>query len=275
MPQRPTRQRPPSQPRGRTRQQVPQRGPYPGQQQGPYAGYPGQQPPRQQLPPQQYPPRRGGAGYPGGYGERPQVRRGPGCGAMLLRLVLLALAIPLLLTLAGAVLGFGLLSGGGEDTSTPSAGPSSSSGPSPSAGPSSSAGPSPSADSSSSAGSSPSESAPSAATVSSAPTTVSSAPTPATTYPPARITGRECSRTGAGAYAATAAGNDRTSCAFAVAVQRAYAAAGGSGSTTTVTAYSQARGSDVRMLCTDDQPVRCVSSTGALVFLYGGEALVG
>ena len=176
---------------------------------------------------------------------------------MLLRLVLLALAIPVLLTLAGAVLGFGLLSGGGEDTSTPSAGPSSS------------------VDSSPSAGSSSSESAPSAATVSSAPTTVSSAPTPATTYPPARITGRECSRTGAGAYAATAAGNDRTSCAFAVAVQRAYVAAGGSGSTTTVTAYSQARGSDVRMLCTDDQPVRCVSSTGALVFLYGGEALVG
>ena len=104
---------------------------------------------------------------------------------------------------------------------------------------------------------------------------VTSAPTTAAAYPAARITGRECARTGTGPYAATAAGNDRTSCAFAVAVQRAYVAAGGAGSTTTVTAYSQARDANVRLLCTDDQPAQCVSSTGALVFLYGGEAVVG
>ena len=42
-----------------------------------------------------------------------------------------------------------------------------------------------------------------------------------------------------------------------------------------VLTYSQARDANVRLLCTDDQPAQCVSSTGALVFLYGGEAVVG
>ena len=272
VPQRPTRQRPPSQPRGRTRQQVPQGGPYPGQQQGPYAGYPGQQRqqyPPQQFPPQQFPPQGGGPGYPGGYGDRRQVRRGPGCGGMLLRLILLVLAIPVLLTLAGAVLGFGLLSGGQDDTASPS--PTSSWSASPTESPTDSATESPTPTD----GTSGASSGTTGPTGSASSSPVTSAPTTAAAYPAARITGRECARTGTGPYAATAAGNDRTSCAFAVAVQRAYVAAGGAGSTTTVTAYSQARDANVRLLCTDDQPAQCVSSTGALVFLYGGEAVVG
>lgn len=96
-----------------------------------------------------------------------------------------------------------------------------------------------------------------------------------TSYPPVTITGRECARTGTGPYAAVAAGNSRTSCAFAQAVQTAYLAGDNLGSATVVTAHSQARNADVSMRCGTGQPVRCDSGDGATVYLYGGRAVIG
>lgn len=99
-------------------------------------------------------------------------------------------------------------------------------------------------------------------------------PSSATSYPPAVITGRECGRSGTGPYAAAAAGNDSTSCAFAVAVRSAYLDSGRAGTATTITAHSQARNADVTMRCRTRQPVRCDSGDGATVYLYGGEAVL-
>lgn len=88
------------------------------------------------------------------------------------------------------------------------------------------------------------------------------------------ITGQECGRSGTGPYAAFAAGNSRTSCAFAKAVQAAYLRDGDPGSTSVVTGYSQARRADIRMRRGGGAPVRCDSGDGATVYLHGGEAVL-
>ncbi len=98
-------------------------------------------------------------------------------------------------------------------------------------------------------------------------------PSGTASYAPVTITGRECVRRGSGPYAAAAAGNDSTSCQFAAAVREAYLSAGAPGTQITVSAFSQARGSSVPMTCSP-APVACESGDGAVVFLYGGEAVI-
>ncbi|AKT51321.1 hypothetical protein [Arsenicicoccus sp. oral taxon 190] len=95
---------------------------------------------------------------------------------MLLRLLLLVLAIPVILAVAGAILGFNLLSAGGGDSAEPSADPT----------PVSTSWTSPTTTDGATSTDSPTGSAGATSTAA-----TSQASTFATAYPPARITGRE------------------------------------------------------------------------------------
>lgn len=93
-----------------------------------------------------------------------------------------------------------------------------------------------------------------------------------TTAPTLTLTGQECGRSGAGAFAAAAAGNDKTSCPFALSVQQAYLAAGVQGSTATVRAHSPVTNKWYDMACSGAEPAKCTGGNDAVVYLYGGTA---
>ena len=91
-------------------------------------------------------------------------------------------------------------------------------------------------------------------------------------YPDVTITGQECGRKGHGPYAAAAKGNDDTSCPFAMNVGKAYRGHGSKGDPVTLYVYSPHTGDWYYMDCSGDQPVTCVNTTNAVVYLYGGHA---
>jgi len=91
-------------------------------------------------------------------------------------------------------------------------------------------------------------------------------------YPPVSITGKECGRSGSGRYAAAAAGNDHTTCPFALNVRKEYQGSGANGAEIRLRVYSPVTKQRYDMDCSGDQPVMCVGGSDALVYLYGGEA---
>ncbi len=91
-------------------------------------------------------------------------------------------------------------------------------------------------------------------------------------YPPVVIAGQECGRLGEGPHAAAAAGNDHTSCPFALAVRNAYVASGADGAPTRLRVFSTVTQRFYAMACAGDQPVTCTGGNDAVVYLYGGEA---
>lgn len=261
VPRRPAPQ--PSAPRGRSRSQVPPtQAPRAPRGQGPF-GFP---PRPQQLPPQSGP--FGGSLGPFGGSQGPfglpqgrpvRTRRRGGCGTILFRLIALVIGLPILLSLAGR-----FLFGSGQEAAVPAPQPTSTQ-------PQITLEPSSSATWPSSRATAPT--AQPSLTIPPLDGTTPSSGSAATAYPSLVLTGQECRRQGTGPYAAAAAGNETTTCAFALATQDAYRRANPApGQGIRITAWSQARGQDVALRCTGAQPVKCVSSTGALVYLYGGTA---
>jgi len=90
-------------------------------------------------------------------------------------------------------------------------------------------------------------------------------------YPPVSITGKECGRSGSGRYAAAAAGNNHTTCPFALNVRKEYQGSGANGAEIRLRVYSPVTKKRYDMDCSGDQPVMCVGGSDALVYLYGGE----
>lgn len=86
--------------------------------------------------------------------------------------------------------------------------------------------------------------------------------------------GRECATDGVGSYAAAAAGNTSTSCAFAEAVRDAYNDTGVAGTRVSVEAYSLVTKQWYTMSCRGDRPVICDGGEGAQVLIYSSNALV-
>jgi len=90
--------------------------------------------------------------------------------------------------------------------------------------------------------------------------------------PTLALTGAFCESRGAGAVDQVAVGDaTTTSCAFAVSVHDAFLAAS-SPRDSPFAAHSSATGLDYAVVCTGDQPVRCLAGTNAVVLLYHGEA---
>ena len=78
---------------------------------------------------------------------------------------------------------------------------------------------------------------------------------------------RECARSGSGAFSAVAAGNQATSCEFAVSVWSAYNGANARGARAVLSV------ADGKVVCSGSQPAVC-SGSGGRVLIYGGK-LVG
>jgi len=91
-------------------------------------------------------------------------------------------------------------------------------------------------------------------------------------YPDVTISGHECGRDAEGPYAAAASGNSYTTCAFAMKVGEAYRERGSNGDPVTLYVHSPSTGDWYYMDCSGDQPVTCVNTTKAVVYLYGGHA---
>jgi hypothetical protein len=105
----------------------------------------------------------------------------------------------------------------------------------------------------------------------------SNSPTPTETpntvlYPDVTISGHECGREGHGPYAAAASGNSDTSCPFAMNVGKAYRGSESNGDRVTLYVHSPRTGDWYYMDCSGDQPVTCVNTSKAVVYLYGGQA---
>jgi hypothetical protein len=107
--------------------------------------------------------------------------------------------------------------------------------------------------------------------------TEQSVPTPSSTgYPAVHVQeGKECARSGSGAFAAVGTSNKTTTCPFAINVRTAYVKAYPDGGSGTVEAYSPATKKDYSMACTGSQPVRCSGGVAAQVIIYGGRLQVG
>lgn len=108
--------------------------------------------------------------------------------------------------------------------------------------------------------------------LSSSPTLASSTSAKTRSFPKVNLSGHECARKGSGPYAAVAAGNEVTSCPFAINVRTSYLEAQKNGQSITIIAFSPVTKKEYSMLCTGDQPVTCVGGKGAVVYLYGGRA---
>lgn len=109
------------------------------------------------------------------------------------------------------------------------------------------------------------------------PPTASEYPDPSETpttvvYPDVTISGLECGREGDGPYAAAASGNINTTCPFALNVGEEYRERGANGDPVTLYVYSPSTGDWYYLDCSGDQPVTCVNTTKAVVYLYGGHA---
>lgn len=78
---------------------------------------------------------------------------------------------------------------------------------------------------------------------------------------------RRCSTSGNDAVATAYAGTDRTSCEFAVAVREAYRRAGTPSGATSIRAYSPVTKKWYTLTCDGGTPVRCETSSNALILL--------
>ncbi|MFW5473268.1 zinc ribbon domain-containing protein [Knoellia sp. CPCC 206450] len=78
---------------------------------------------------------------------------------------------------------------------------------------------------------------------------------------------RRCSTSGSDAVATAYAGTERTSCEFAAAVREAYRQAGSPGDATSLRAYSPVTKKWYSLSCDGGEPVRCTSTTNAIVYL--------
>jgi hypothetical protein len=78
---------------------------------------------------------------------------------------------------------------------------------------------------------------------------------------------RRCSTSGSDAVATAYAGTERTSCEFAAAVREAYRKAGTPGGATSLRAYSPVTKKWYSLSCDGGDPVRCTSTTNAIVIL--------
>ena len=76
-----------------------------------------------------------------------------------------------------------------------------------------------------------------------------------------------CSRSGDDAVATAYAGTERTSCAFAGAVRAAYRKAGTPSDATSLRAFSPVTEKWYSLACDGGEPVRCTTTTGAVVVL--------
>ena len=76
-----------------------------------------------------------------------------------------------------------------------------------------------------------------------------------------------CSRSGDDAVATAYAGTERTSCAFAGAVRTAYRKAGTPSDATSLRAFSPVTEKWYSLTCDGGEPVRCTTTTGAVVVL--------
>ncbi|WP_404386200.1 hypothetical protein LL946_07090 [Knoellia locipacati] len=89
-------------------------------------------------------------------------------------------------------------------------------------------------------------------------------PSASTSMPPQA---RRCSTSGSDAVATAYAGTERTSCEFAAAVREAYRNAGTPGGATSLRAYSPVTKKWYSLSCDGGEPVRCTSTTNAIVLL--------
>jgi len=78
---------------------------------------------------------------------------------------------------------------------------------------------------------------------------------------------RRCSTSGSDAVATAYAGTERTSCEFAAAVREAYREAGSPDGPTSLRAYSPVTKKWYSLSCDGGEPVRCTSTTNAIVHL--------
>lgn len=78
---------------------------------------------------------------------------------------------------------------------------------------------------------------------------------------------RRCSTSGSDAVATAYAGTERTSCEFAAAVREAYRQAGSPGGATSLRAFSPVTKKWYSLSCDGGEPVRCTSTTNAIVYL--------
>jgi hypothetical protein len=78
---------------------------------------------------------------------------------------------------------------------------------------------------------------------------------------------RRCSTSGSDSVATAYAGSERTSCEFAAAVRDAYRKAGSPEAATSLRAYSPVTKKWYSLSCDGGEPVRCTSTTNAIVLL--------
>ncbi|MEO7269869.1 MAG: hypothetical protein ABIW49_11750 [Knoellia sp.] len=112
---------------------------------------------------------------------------------------------------------------------------------------------------------SPSDSA--AAPSSSQSATPEAAPSPSTSAAAIPAGARECSTSGSDSVATAYAATERTSCEFAAAVREAYRKAGTPDGPTTLRAFSPVTKKWYSLSCDGGAPVRCTSTTNAVVLL--------
>ncbi|KGN35676.1 zinc ribbon domain-containing protein [Knoellia subterranea] len=107
-----------------------------------------------------------------------------------------------------------------------------------------------------------------AGTESATPESPSTSPTsPSATSGAIPAGARKCSTSGDDSVATAYAGTDRTSCEFAASVREAYRAAGTPDAATTLRAYSPVTKKWYSLSCDGGAPVRCTSTTNAVVLL--------
>lgn len=95
-------------------------------------------------------------------------------------------------------------------------------------------------------------------------TTPEVSPTASSSIP---ATARRCSTSGSDAVATAYAGTERTSCEFAAAVREAYREAGSPSGATSLRAYSPVTRKWYSLSCDGGEPVRCTTTTNAIVHL--------
>ena len=111
----------------------------------------------------------------------------------------------------------------------------------------------------------PPESAPAPSTSPSAAPDTSASPSTSAAAIPAGA--RECSTSGSDSVATAYAATERTSCEFAAAVREAYRKAGSPDGATTLRAFSPVTKKWYSLSCDGGAPVRCTSTTNAVVLL--------
>ena len=105
------------------------------------------------------------------------------------------------------------------------------------------------------------------ATPSQTPEPSPSSPTPSTSAASIPAGARQCSTSGNDSVATAYAATERTSCEFAASVREAYRKAGSPDGATTLRAYSPVTKKWYSLSCDGGAPVRCTSTTNAVVLL--------